>query len=206
MEWVLLKWSDVLADGFYHCAFSEEVESTLCSSWGLHDVHQDKLKAHFLKRELVRNKKTQWGTSLCILFVYFPTAYEGQMYQLTWRQTKAALHETSPVSSLSFLWCKMYKTTLKCVKTKGIKLRGCICFICTSFARRSSFVSVRAVSVRSSKLHITVLMHVFNISSLEHGRELFWTLVPLLIPAHFSVWAIYAYTVQTEVEKWSKLW
>lgn len=126
MEWVLLKWSDVLADGFYHCAFSEEVESTLCSSWGLHDVHQDKLKAHFLKRELVRNKKTQWGMSLCILFVYFPTAYEGQMYQLTWRQTKAALHETSPVSSLSFLWCKMYKTTLKCVKTKGIKLRGCI--------------------------------------------------------------------------------
>ncbi len=64
----------------------------------------------------------------------------------------------------------------------------------------SEYVSVRA-SVRSSKLHC---VDACSQTGTGRDRSCFRLRSPLDIPVHFSIWAMYAYTVQKEVEKQSK--
>lgn len=147
--------------------------------------------------------------SLCILLVFTHRLWRSNV------STNLEANQSSAARNICHFFCeRWYKTTSKCISTNqsltDIQLCRCICFICASFARRSSFVS-EYVSVRpsvwSSKLHLTVLMHVLNTSSqtrMGRDRSCFRLCYPLDIPVHFSVWAIYAYTVQKEVEKQSK--
>lgn len=133
------------------------------------------------------------------------------MYPLTWRQTKAVLHKTS---SAFLLWTMVQDHILMYINQSifnRYKNHADVSVSSVPLLHEEALLSV-CMSVRarqSGPVNCTSLCWcMFSTSVLKQGeggdRSCFRLCSYLDISVHFSIWAIYAYTVQREVKQSKK--